>query len=208
MNTSSVFATIVVLGLPQVVAAIIVRMNVILNAMLANKTTFPSPPVPLATAQTHLAALVSAEAALKSKPPTGVKQVRNDALLLVKQDAQQLHGYVQTLCNASPSQAATIAANAAMTLRKKGAHPKADIAVKQKISGTVHVSARSIKGAKSHEWQLSSDGGKTWTAVPPTSKPSTTISGITPGQTVLVRHRIVTTTDPTDWIVSSPVAVS
>jgi len=110
MNTTSVFATLVILGLPEAVAAIIVRMNVILTAMVANTTTFPSPPVPLATAQAHLAARVSAQAALKAKPPTGVRQVRDDALLLVKQDAAALHGYVQALCNASPSEAATIAA--------------------------------------------------------------------------------------------------
>lgn len=205
--TTALHTIFVVLGLPKAVAALIIRLNAILDAMAANKTTFPSPPVPFATAQAHVAALVSAEADVQAKKP-GTKPVRDAALLLVKQDAQQLHGYVQTLCNASPSEAATIAANAAMALHKKGAPTKADIAVKQQISGTVHVSARSIKNAKSHEWQLSSDGGKTWSVLPPTSKASTLVSGIAPGTTVQVRHRIVTTTGPTDWIVSSPVAVS
>jgi hypothetical protein len=207
MSTSTI-VVLVVLALPRGAAAILVRMNVILNAMLANKTTFPTPPVALATAQAHVTALGSAEADAKAKK-AGARQVRDDALALVKQDAQQLHAYVQQLCNASPTEAATIAGDAAMTLKKRGAHPKADIAVKQKLSGEVHVIARSTKGASAHEWQMTTDGGKTWTTLASTNKAVTTVTGITPGTMVQVRHRIVVKkTGPTDWVTSSPFAVS
>ena len=100
----------------------IIRLNAILDAMAANKTTFPSPPVAIALAQAHVAALSSAESALKSKTP-GAKPVRDAALKLAIEDAHQLHTYVAQLCNASPDQASAIAADAAMALRKAGVHP-------------------------------------------------------------------------------------
>jgi hypothetical protein len=193
-----VHAILVVLGLPKAVPAMIVRLNAILDAMVANKTVFPSPPVALATAQTHLAALVSAEAALRSRTAGG-RQVRDDALKLVKEDAQQLHAYVQQLCNASPAEAAVIAANAAMTLHKAGAHAKADVTVTHKLSGTLHVSARSVKGAKAHDWQLSTDGGKTWSSLQSTTKANTVVTGLQPATAVQIRHRVLTKAGPTDW---------
>jgi hypothetical protein len=179
------------------VAAIIIRVQAILDAMTANKTTFTTPPVALATAQSHLDALSSAEAALKSK--TGSKVARDDALKLVVEDTKQQHAYVQQLANASPSQAATIAQQAAMTLHKTGARTKADLSVKQTVSGILHVVAKGLKGAKAHDWELSTDGGKTWTAVPSTTKASTTITGLSPATTVLIRHRALTKSGTTDW---------
>jgi hypothetical protein len=98
---------------------------------------------------------------------------------------------VQQLANASPTQAANIAAAAAMALRKSGAHPKSDLTVNQTVSGTVHVVARTVKGAKSHEWQYSVDGGKTWTSASPTTKANTLISGLSPGTLVQVRQRAI-----------------
>jgi hypothetical protein len=166
MTTSSLHTIFVVLGLPQTPEALITRMNAILQAMTANKIAFPSPPVALATAQSHVDALVVAQAAMKTRA-TGTKQVRDDALKLVVEDANQLHGYVQLLCNASPTQASTIAADAAMTLRKSGVRAKHDLTVKQGISGTVKAVAGNVKGAKAHEWQCSTDGGKTWSTLPP-----------------------------------------
>ncbi len=197
----------VVLGLPRPVAALIIRVNAILAAMTANKTTFPSPPIAFAMVTTHVDALSVAESATKTRA-AGTIQTRNDALELVIADANQLHAYVQQLCNASPAQAANIAADAAMTLRKTGAHPKADLTVKQGVSGTVHVVARSVNGAKSHEWQYSVDGGKTWTSASPTTKASTTLSGFQPGTLVQVRQRAILTTGPTDWSNVTQAAVS
>jgi len=205
--TTILHTIFVVLGLPRSVPAVIIRMNAILAAMLADKTTFPSPPIAIATVTTHVDALSVAESATKTKT-LGTIQTRDDALKLVIEDANQLHGYVQQLANASPAQAANIAAAAAMSLRKTGAHPKADLTVRQIVSGTVHVVARSVKGAKSHEWQYSTDGGKTWTSASPTTKASTVLSGFQPGTLVQVRQRAILTTGPTDWSNVTQAAVS
>jgi hypothetical protein len=205
--TSTLHTIIVVLGLPRAVAALIIRVNAILEAMLANATTFPSPPIAIATVTTHVAALSSAESAMTTRT-TGTRQTRDDALKLVISDAKQLHGYVQLLANASPEKAATIATQAAMTLRHNGSHPAHDLTIKQGSTGTLRVSARSVKGAHAHEWQYSCDGGKTWTVAPATSRASTIITGIQPGTVVQVKHRTVMKGAPGDWSTSFTAAVS
>jgi hypothetical protein len=188
----------VVLGLPRPVAKVIIRVTNILDTMVVNKTTFVSPPVALATAQAHVAALVSAEAAAKTKA-IGTVQTRDDALKLVVEDAHQLHAYVQQLCNANPAQAANIAAAAAMSLRKRPVRATHDLLVTQAVSGAIHVVAGNVKGARSHEWEYSLDGGKSWLVARATTKASTTISGITPGTLVQVKHRSIVKGDSSVW---------
>ena len=196
----------VVLGLPRPVSKLIVRMTEIVDAMVANTTIFVSPPVALSLAQTHVAALSSAEAAKGTG--TAAIQARDAAQKLVVEDANQLHGYVQQLANATPAQAATIATAAAMALRKTGVRPKHDLVVKQTVSGTIKIVAGNVKGARSHEWQYSLDGGKTWTALPPTAQASTTLTGLTPATIVQVRHRSVLKAGPSDWTDATQAVVS
>jgi hypothetical protein len=198
---------LVVLGLPKPVAALIIRMNAILSAMLANAKVFPNPPLALATVQTHVDALGTTEAATKTKA-VGTTEARDAARKLAIEDFNQLHGYVQQLANATPDQAATIAAAAAMTLRKKGVHPVHDLTVKQTVSGTVLAVAKNVKGARAHEWQYSLDGGKSWLSAQTTAKASTSITGITPGVLVQVRHRSIMTAGPGDWSSAVTLAVS
>jgi hypothetical protein len=198
---------IVVLGLPRPTAKVIIRVTNILAAMVANKTTFVSPPVPFATAEAHVAALVSAEAAAKTRT-IGTVQLRDDALKLVVEDAHQLHTYVQQLANASPTQAANIAADAAMSLRKVTARATHDLTVKQAVPGAIHVAAGNVKGARSHEWEYSLDGGKSWLVAQATTKASTIISGITPGTLVQVRHRSIVKGGSSVWSNPATIAVS
>ena len=198
----------VILGLPRPVAALIIRLTNILAAMVANKTTFVSPPIALVTVQGHVAALVSAEADTKTKAK-GTYPIRDAAHKLVIEDAHQLHGYVQQLANANPVNAESIASQAAMTLRKAAVLPKHDLTVKQAVSGAIHVAAGNIvKGTRAHEWETSLDGGKSWTASPATTKASTVISGITPGTLVQVRHRSIVKGGSSVWSNPATIAVS
>lgn len=207
MKTAAIHTILVVLALPRPVLALTVRMNAIIAAMEASTSTFPSPPVVLTTASSHVSALGTAEVATKTRA-VGTIQARDDAKKLVIADAGQLHAYVQQVVNASPNQAETIAAAAAMTIRKNGAHPKSDLTVKQTVSQTVHAVAQNAKGAKSHEWQYSVDGGKTWTSAPPTTQASTTIQNLPSGTLVQFRQRAVTKTGPGDWTPPVTLAVS
>ena len=189
---------VVVLALPGPVAKVIVRVTQILDARVANNTIFVSPPVAFSLAQTHVATLSSAEGLAKERGTAAI-QARDAALKLVVEDANQLHGYVQQLANATPDQAATIAASAAMALRKPGVRPVHDLVVKQTVSGTIKIVAGNVAGARSHEWQYSLDGGKTWLALPPTAQASTTVTGLQPATLVQVRHRSILKAGPSNW---------
>ncbi len=92
-----------------------------------------------------------------------------------------------------------------MSLRKVGARHKSDLAVKQVVSGTVKVVAKGVLGSRSHEWQYSTDGGKTWVTTPPTTQASTTIPGLQPGVLTTFRQRVVTKVGPSDR--SQPISV-
>lgn len=207
MKTTTPRTIVVVLALPKPVPALIIRMNAIIAAMTANKASFPSPPLVLTTASSHVSALSTAEVAAKTHA-VGTIQARDDAQKLVIADAGQLHAYVAQVVNASPNQAATLAAAAAMSLRKSGTRSKSDLAVKQSVSGSVVATAKSVAGAKSHEWQYSLDGGKTWTSAPPTTKATTTIQGLPPGTLTQFRQRAITKAGATDWTAPVTMAVS
>jgi hypothetical protein len=192
----------VVLGLPTPVAALAVRSEQIVTAMGENKSTFLSPPVALATVSGHIADLTAAEAAFKSR--SGSKADRDAKKAIVVADCKQLHIYVQQLAAANPAQAATIAQQAAMSLRKPAAAHKSDLATAQSVTGSVAVAAKAVKGARSYEWSFSTDGGKTWSVAPPSTRANTTITGLVPGVLTQFRQRAVTKTGATEW--SQPVA--
>jgi hypothetical protein len=188
----------IVLGLvTNSVSRLIAQATTVVTAIGANKGTFAAPSPALTTVSAAIADLTSKEAAFKAH--TGTRADRDDAKTTLVGLMQQLRDYVQVIASANPAQAATIAADAGMHLAKTGAHTKSDLAVKPKVSGTVQVVAKAIKGARAHEWQYSVDGGKTWIDVPATTAATCTITGLTPGVTVSYRHRPITKTGLGDW---------
>jgi len=104
---------------------------------------------------------------------------------------------------ATPANAAVLAQDAGMSVRKYTHPAKPPLAAKQKLSGTVQLVAKATKGAKSNEWQYSTDGGKTWVDLPPTTKASTTVN-LMPGTTVSYRQRVLTKSGQSDW--SQPIS--
>jgi len=196
---------LVVAALPRSVPAMIIRVNGITSSMTTNKPTFPSPTPPLALVSAHVVTLSEAETASKTRT-LGTIDARNNALMVVVADVHQLHGYVQQVANADPSQAEIIAAAAGMTLRKKGVHHKSNLVVKQTVSTVVDVVAKAVKGGCSYEWQLSTDGGKTWVNAPPTAQARTQIKNLEPGVLVVFRQRVVMPTGVGNW--SAPVTAA
>ena len=195
----------IVLGLPtRPTSALITRSTVIVNTMTENAKMFPSPPIAFTTVTSDITALATAEAATKTRT-AGLVTLRNDKKLVVIADMHQLHAYVQQLANATPAQAGAIAAAAAMTLPKTAEHHKSDLAAHPIVSGTIKLMAKAVRGGRSHEWQYSTDGGKTWTSVPPTTQASTTIPGLQPGVLHAFRQRVVMKDGPSDW--SQPISL-
>jgi hypothetical protein len=194
---------IVVLGIPNTITGVITRSYEIVDAMGKNTLVFKNPPVAFTVSTGHIDDLVTANTAAQTRAK-GMVSARDDKKKLVVEDMHQYHGYVQTLANASPADAATIAQAAAMRLRNAGSIHKSDLAVKHVVSGTVQLVAKAIKGGRAHEWEVSTDGGKTWTSVPATLAAHTTVTGLTPGVMTTFRHRTITKSGAADW--SSPVS--
>jgi len=203
MATASINTIIVAMGMvPRSVPALIVRATAIANAMEVNKATFTSPTPTITVFLADISALATAEANVKTRT-VGMVAIRDDKKQVVVADMHQLHSYVQQLASANPAQAQIIAENAAMALRKTTVPHKSDLAVTQIVSGSVKVVAKSTPGARSHEWQISTDGGKTWTNGTPSAQATTTMTGLQPGVLTTFRQRVITKTGPSDW--SQPV---
>jgi hypothetical protein len=190
----------VVLKRPRPVSALISLAQAIESAMSSAKVTFPSPTPTLAQFTSDIGDLVTAENAAKMRTK-GAVQTRDAKLAVVIADLKLLVAYVETVANADPSNAAAIAISAGMVIRKPPVTSKSDLNFrKTAASGSVVVMARvGSRQKEAHEWEYSVDGGKTWLTLPTTTQAKTTITGLTTGSSVQVRHRAVSTTGITAW---------
>ena len=190
--TTLIHPIIVAVALPQgSVARLIERVSAIVEAMAANPTSFPTPSPPLAVVRAHLAGLVASHADFQTHKAPITDRLAWEKLVVG--DVSQLHSYVEAVVNASPpEQAAAIAGQAAMALRKKTLVHKPPLAIKQGVSGSIRILAQAVQGAVANYWQYSVDGGQHWLDLPPTTPAKTKLHGIIPNTLVTVRHRALT----------------
>jgi hypothetical protein len=196
----------VVLHAPHTALAWLVLAKAVYDGLSNNKGLFVTPNPPLPQLSTDIDAFDTAETATHTRT-TGAVATRDAKLVIVKADLALVCTYVQGLVVADPANAATIAQTAGLSLRKVGVHSKAELSAKpdKTTSGSVDLAAK-LGGVKaSHEWQYSTDGGKTWTSAQTTLQAKTTITGLTPATTVSFRHRAITKTGPDAW--SQPVSM-
>jgi hypothetical protein len=200
MTTKPNPAPQVVLRRPHTALGTLLLAKAIHDALAASAGMFPSPVPTVVTFGVDIAALDVAQTATQTKTK-GTVQTRDAKLAVVITDLNHLRAYVQTVVDADPTNAATIAHDAGMGLRKPFARSKNDVSAKpnKTVSGSVDVMAKLSQKHESHEWQYSTDGGKSWTSVASTLRATTTISGFTPGTAVMVRHRAITKTGPDAW---------
>jgi len=208
-NKASTSRIAVALGLPRKIADLLVFAQMVHDTMAANSKELPSPSPALLVLQTDINTLVTEQAAVKARGQ-GAVTTRDLAVKTVKVDLGSERAYVESLVNADPANAAAIAEAAGMKLRKPPtAAVKPPLAVKAgATSGTVKLVAKASKGAKTNNWQMSTDGGKTWVDLPSTTKAKTTVANLTPGTTVQFRQSVVTKDGEGDWSLPVPHVVS
>jgi hypothetical protein len=176
----------------------------IVKAMTANPS-FPSPTPSLATVTQAIDDLQTAETAALARTK-GAVATRNEKRIALVQLLQQLRTGIQTVADANPESAPSIIQSAGIAVRKTPVRAKRAFAAKPgNVSGTVKVVTNAVARRASYDWEYSADGGKTWTGVPSTLQARTTVSGLTPGATVMFRYRAVTKTGEGDW--SQPTAL-
>jgi len=192
---------LVVAKCPRSVDKLITDVYAILEAMTDN-AWFPTPSPTLASVKTKNDDLKDAQVAAKSKAPGGV-QARNAKKAILIKAVYALRDYCQSICDANPELAETIALSALFHVKKVAIKQKRTFQVKQLNSGSVELSS-GVKGhQRAHEWCMSysPDDPVSWyvTIIPATTKAKTVVDNIKPGAKVYFRHRVNTKDGPSDW---------
>jgi hypothetical protein len=205
-TTKSIHRAIAVLKLPGPALALVNYAQDVVRAMTGNPA-FASPVPPLGTVSAAATALQIAESAVLSRAH-GAVVTRNDKRVALVTLLQQLKGFVQTTADADVENAAAIIQSAGLATRRTPVRPPRTFTVKGgAVSGSATLAAPSAGHRSFYEWSYSVDGGKTWVAAPSTLKVRTTITGLTPGATVVFRYRPCTKAGEGDWSAPVPLVV-
>jgi hypothetical protein len=162
---------------------LMVLAQLIYTAMSGNTAMFPNATTLLGTLASQLAALGAAQQQVKQRVlgAAGARDAKRNLLVLTLED---LRAMVQSLCDASPDQAIALIQAAGMKAVASSVRVKALLAATNGAHpGIVTLVANaallsSSRKSKSYNWQVTVDGGKTWTAAPSTPYARTTIEGL------------------------------
>ncbi len=189
---------IATLKLPVSLPALIAYGAQIVKAMTGN-AYFPSPTPTVAVLQKGVDDLMAAQSGAQARTK-GAVALRNEKRAALVTLLEELRTFVQSQADANPENGGSMIESAGIALRKTalrqslGFHAKAG-----PVSGTVKLVAPAAARRASYEWQTSTDGGKTWLALPPTLQAKTSVPGLQAQTTVQFRFRAVTKTGGGDW---------
>ncbi len=161
---------------------------------------FTTPSPTLASVTGHIDTLDNKQAEAETRV-TGAAAQRDIAYEAVVDDINGLLGYVQKLADGAPDVVTAIAiiSSSGFSVKLNGVIQKPALAAKNgTVSGTVLLTALGGGSRTSHEWQISPDG-VVWTALTPTIKAKTEVTGLTYLSTQYFRHRIIKSTGPEAW---------
>jgi hypothetical protein len=190
----------IALNLPTVVALLIVFARHVVDMMTKNVAMFMNPTIALALVAQHIDDLAAAEVAAETKAK-GTAQARNDKKAIVIDDLFVLKTYVQSICRLNQAIALTVIAAAGMSPKGFRLFHKPPLAVLMgAVPQQVVLRAKAAgKGRVAYEWQYSADSGKTWAAIPVTTKASATVDGLTIGVAYQFRFRSTVKNIASDW---------
>jgi hypothetical protein len=182
---------------PTNAKALVIYVGLIIEKM-TNNPWFPQPFPSLAKVQTAAKALDVAQtnAQMRTK---GLADERNAARKTLSNLLEQLRAYVEGVANENPESARAIIESAAMDAVMPRYPELAPFRVRLKAPRTVHLACKAGHKGCHYYWQMSTDGGETWTDLPSTTQASTTVPRLVPGKTYWFRHRLLLRTGYTDW---------
>ncbi len=194
----------------KAIGLFIAKAKLVRKSMDGN-SWFPAPPVDVTVGGTfdnHISDLDAAETKALTRV-RGAAQARDVEKDVVVDDLHLLLAYVQRIADENPENSETIIISAGFDVKRIGKADKDDISVKPKKgeSGTMIARARKVEGTIANLWEYSIDKGVNWDDMEATSKCSTEITGLTPGDTIIVRHRPILRKGKGTWIQSAPAIV-
>jgi hypothetical protein len=203
---------IVVLNLRKYrkINAYIAKVKLVRQSMDGN-SWFPAPPVDVTVGGTfdnNISDLDAAETKALTRV-IGAAQDRDVKKGVVDGNLNLLKAYVQSVADANPKEAEAIIISGGFDVKHIGKADKDDLSVKPKKgeSGTMIARARKVEGTIANLWEYTIDDGVNWNELEATSKCSTEITGLTPGDTIIVRHRPILRKGKGTWIQSQPAIV-
>jgi len=186
--------------------AVLARSYGVAGGFAADPARFAAPNPPLPELQNQIAKVEAAYklSLTRAKGTAAACRVECD-ILYGMLDSER--GYVRMLCDASPSEAATIIPAAGMEISASGFQELPILKVSRgAASGTVDLRAGVsilLGGRKSKarffDWQWTTDGGQTFSSAPTTVNGQTTIAGLAPLALVGFRVKANTTEGPGPW---------
>jgi hypothetical protein len=190
--------------------AYIAKVKLVRQSMDRN-SWFPAPPVDVTVGGTfdnNISDLDIAETKALTRV-IGAAQDRDVKKGVVDGNLNLLKAYVQSVADANPKEAEAIIISAGFDVKRIGKADKDDLSVKPKKgeSGTMIARARKVQGTIANLWEYTIDDGVNWNELEATSKCSTEITGLTPGDTIIVRHRPILRKGKGTWIQSAPAIV-
>jgi hypothetical protein len=194
------------------IPALLSESKNIYNAMNADKATYALPNPPLPTLLVQIQALDTAQQAVKARAP-GAVEVRNAKRDILFASLESEQAYVQSLADNNHDRAPAIVTGAAMFVAKAPSTTKPVLQVTlgvQPGTATLRANAtmlvgKGVKKRPTFNWQLSIDGGKTWSIAPSTPLAKTVIENLTPMTTYLFRVSATVANIAGEW--SQPVSI-
>jgi hypothetical protein len=190
--------------------AYIAKVKLVRQSMDGN-SWFTAPPVDVTVGGTfdnNISDLDAAETKALTRV-IGAAQDRDVKKGVVDGNLNLLKAYVQSVADANPKEAEAIIISGGFDVKHIGKADKDDLSVKPKKgeSGTMIARARKVEGTIANLWEYTIDDGVNWNELEATSKCSTEITGLTPGDTIIVRHRPILRKGKGTWIQSQPAIV-
>jgi hypothetical protein len=178
----------------------------IYNALKANANLFTQPNPALAILSQQIQDLETAHQATftRAKGTIAARNAKRD-VLVTSLECERM--YVQSLCDANPEQAETYITAAGMGVARAPVHAKPVLAAEQGpapgsaklVANATLLVGRGVRKRATFNWQVSTDGGKTWTGAPSTPLASTIVEGLTPMTTYSFRVSATVSKAPGAW---------
>jgi hypothetical protein len=183
---------------PANAMGLVLYTRAIVDKMTGNPW-FPVPFPPLAKIVAAMNVLHDTEVAAQTRT-RGLPEKRNAARGVLVNLLEQLRAYVEGVANENPDEAQSIIESAAMDMVAQRLPRIVPFRVRQgRVSGSVRLDVKAGPKGSAYDFQMSADGGKTWSDLPSRMQANTTVSGLTPGATYFFRYRILTRKGRGDW---------
>ena len=166
----------------------------LLVTCLTGNAGFPNPTPSVASLAAQSDSLAHAHARALARGP-GVVADRDAKRKDLEDDLDHLLDHIKGAVKsqaADPGAAATLILSTGLSLRRPRVFTKPPLAARNgRLPGEVRLSALAVRSAALYVWEVSLDG-VTWTTAPGTTRSTTTLPGLIPGQLYTFRVRVHT----------------